>query len=382
MANKYDAVSAKIVEAVGGKENIVSLTHCVTRLRFVLKDAAKADKEKLGQTEYVIRVLEAGGQLQVVVGNKVDGIYDNILATQGISGGGAAPADEKGLLNKLMGTISGIMVPTLGVLTAAGIIKGVVSFLALDNIGVLSPTSGLYMLLYAIGDGFFYFLPILLGVTAARKFQCSEFIGASVGTALVYPAMVNIAATLEVTGTLFTGSAFEMTYYNTLFGIPIVMPGAGYASSVFPVIVAVYLVSKVEKGCKKAIPEAIRGILTPIITLIVTVLVTYVVIGPVLNVVAICIQLVVEFLFGIPVVGGLIAGAILGGCVGGAIIGLLGTKMYTFGSSGLFGIFNYAGGGGVQDIVKYCVGVAAGGLFSIIATLMVYNDDEATRVLG
>jgi len=485
MANKYDAVSAKIVEAVGGKENVVSLTHCVTRLRFVLKDAAKADKEKLGQTEYVIRVLEAGGQLQVVVGNKVDGIYGNILATQGISGGGAAaadggaaPADEKGLLNKLMGTISGIMVPTLGVLTAAGIIKGVVSFLALDNIGVLSPTSGLYMLLYAIGDGFFYFLPILLGVTAARKFQCSEFIGASVGTALVYPAMVNIAATLEVTGTLFAGSAFEMTYYNTLFGIPIVMPGAGYASSVFPVIVAVYLASKVEKGCKKTIPEAIRGILTPIITLIVTVLVTYVVIGPVLNVVAICIQLVVEFLFGIPVVGGLIAGAILGGgfgvlvlfgmhwviiglalgliaangfdyimacggigpmigmfqglaicwacrknqkvrdmaipatisqicgvgeplmysvlipikklfyinilggCVGGAIIGLLGTKMYTFGGSGLFGIFNYAGGGGVQDIVKYCIGVAAGGLFSIIATLMVYNDDEATRVLG
>lgn len=322
-----------------------------------MKDAAKADKEKLGQTEYVIRVLEAGGQLQVVVGNKVDGIYDNILATQGISGGGAAaadggaaPADEKGLLKKLMGTISGIMVPTLGILTAAGIIKGVVSFLALDNIGVLSPTSGLYMLLYAIGDGFFYFLPILLGVTAARKFQCSEFIGASVGTALVYPAVVNIAATLEVTGTLFTGSAFEMTYYNTLFGIPIVMPGAGYASSVFPVIVAVYLASKVEKGCKKAIPEAIRGILTPIITLIVTVLVTYVVIGPVLNVVAICIQLVVEFLFGIPVVGGLIAGAILGG--------------------------------GVQDIVKYCIGVAAGGLFSIIATLMVYNDDEATRVLG
>ncbi|MBD5148023.1 MAG: PTS transporter subunit EIIB, partial [Oscillibacter sp.] len=210
MANKYDAVSAKIVEAVGGKGNITSLTHCVTRLRFVLKDPSKADKEKLNQTEYVIKVLEAGGQLQVVVGNKVDGIYDNILATQGISGGGTVAEDNggaadnsKGLLNKLMGTISGILVPTLGVLTAAGIIKGVVSFLALENIGILSPTSGLYMLLYAIGDGFFYFLPIMLGITAARKFKCSEFVGASVGAALVYPAMVNIAATLEVAGTLF-----------------------------------------------------------------------------------------------------------------------------------------------------------------------------------
>ena len=485
MANsKYDAVSKKIVEAVGGKGNVISLTHCITRLRFVLKDASKADKEKLSQTEYVIKVMEAGGQLQVVVGNKVDGIYDNILATQGISGGGAVAEDggdadnSKGVLNKLMGTISGILVPTLGVLTAAGIIKGVVSFLALDNIGILSTTSGLYMLLYAIGDGFFYFLPIMLGVTAARKFKCSEFIGAAVGAALVYPAMVNIAATLEVAGTLFEGSAFAMTYYNTLFGIPIVMPGAGYTASVFPIIVAVYLASKLEKLCKDHIGESLRGILTPIITLIITVFVAYIIIGPVLNVVAVCIQLVIEALFGIPVVGGIIAGAIigggfgvlvlfgmhwviiglalgliaqngydyimacggigpmigmfqglaicwacrknkkvrdlaipatisqicgvgeplmysvliplkklfyiniLGGCVGGAVIGLLGTKMYMFGGSGLFGIFNYAGGGGVQDIVKYCVGVGLGGLFSIVATLMVYNDEEATKVLG
>lgn len=395
MANKYDAVSAKIVEAVGGKDNIVSLTHCITRLRFVLKDSSKADKEKLNQTEYVIKAMEAGGQLQVVVGNKVDGIYDCILATQGISGGGevaedAAADDNKGLLNKLMGTISGILVPTLGVLTAAGIIKGVVSFLALDNIHVLSPTSGLYMLLYAIGDGFFYFLPIMLGVTAARKFKCSEFIGASVGAALVYPAMVNIAATLEVAGTLFAGSAFAMDYYNTLFGIPIVMPGAGYTASVFPIIVAVYLASKVEKFCKDHIGESLRGILTPIIALIITVFIAYVVIGPVLNVVAVCIQLGIEALFSIPVIGGLIAGAIIGGGFGvlvlfgmhWVIIGLLGTKMYMFGGSGLFGIFNYAGGGGVQDIVKYCIGVAAGGLFAIIATLMVYNDEEASKVLG
>lgn len=484
MASKYDAVSAKIVELVGGKDNVVSLTHCVTRLRFVLKETSKADKEKLSQTEYVIKVLEAGGQLQVVVGNKVDGIYDAILSTQGIAGGGEVAADggaaddNKGLLNKLMGTISGILVPTLGVLTAAGIIKGVVSFLALDNIGVLDPSSGLYMLLYAIGDGFFYFLPIMLGITAARKFGCSEFIGATVGAALVYPAMVNIAGTMEVAGTLFGGSAFTMTYYNTLFGIPIVMPGAGYTASVFPIIVAVYLASILEKWCRKTINENLRGILTPIITLIVAVFAAYVIIGPVLNIVAVVIQLVIEALFGIPVVGGLVAGAIigggfgvlvlfgmhwviiglalgliaqngydyimacggigpmigmfqglaicwacrknkkvrdlaipatisqicgvgeplmysilipikklfyiniLGGCVGGAIIGLLGTKMYMFGGSGLFGIFNYAGGGGIQDIVKYCVGVGAGAIFSIVATLMVYKDDEATKILG
>lgn len=481
MAKNYDKLAETILNLVGGEGNVSALTHCITRLRFKLRDEGKANTDALQKTEGVIKVIQAGGQYQVVLGSKVDGVYDAICAKTHISGGGApdtASGGKHNPLNTLMGTISGIMVPTLGVLTAAGIIKGVVSFLALDNIGILNPASGLYMLLYAIGDGFFYFLPILLGITAARKFNCSEFIGASIGTALVYPAMVNIAASLEVAGVLFAGSAFEMTFYNTLFGIPIVMPGAGYTSSVFPVIVAVYLASKIEKGCKKAIPDAVRGILTPIITLIVTVLVTYVVIGPVLNVVAACIQIVIEALFGIPVVGGLIAGAIigggfgvlvlfgmhwviiglalgliatngfdyimacggigpmigmfqglaicwacrknqkvrdlaipatisqicgvgeplmysvliplrklfyiniLGGCVGGAIIGLLGTKMYTFGGSGLFGIFNYAGGGGIQDIVKYCVGVGAGGLFSIIATLMVYNDEEAAKVLG
>ncbi|MGN1390195.1 MAG: PTS transporter subunit EIIB, partial [Bulleidia sp.] len=174
MAGKYDAAAAKITEFVGGKENITSLTHCVTRLRFVLKDPSKADKDKLSETEYVLKVVEAGGQLQVVVGNKVDGIYDAIIESQGISGGGLVDADgsdageKKDWLSTLMDTISGILVPTLGVLTAAGIIKGVVSFLALDNIGVLDPTSGLYMLLYAVGDGFYYFMPILLGFSAAR----------------------------------------------------------------------------------------------------------------------------------------------------------------------------------------------------------------------
>lgn len=484
MAKKYDEAAAKIVQLVGGKDNVASVTHCVSRLRFVLKDTSKADQEKLSQTEYVLKVIEAGGQLQVVVGNKVEGIYEAVLETQGISGGGTVSADgeenggKKGLLSALMGTISGILVPTLGVLTTAGIIKGVVSFLALENIGVLSTDSGVYMLLYALGDGFFYFLPIMLGFTAARKFKCSEFVGAAIGAALVYPAMVSIAATLEPAGTLFAGSSFAMTYYNTFFGIPVVMPGAGYTSSVFPVILTVYVASKLEKWCKAHIGEAIRGILTPIITLVISVVVAYIVIGPILNVIAVVIQLVIEALFNIPVIGGIIAGAIigggfgvlvlfgmhwviiglalgliamngydyimacggigpmigmfqglaicwacrknkkvrdlaipatisqicgvgeplmysilipikklfliniLGGCVGGAVIGMLKTKMYMFGGSGLFGIFNYAGGGGSQDIIKYCVGIAAGGIFAIVATLVVYNDEEATKALG
>ena len=484
MAGKYDATASKIMTLVGGTENVSSLTHCVTRLRFVLKDTTKADREKLAQTEYVLTVLDSGGQLQVVVGNKVDSIYDAIISKYDIGKNNSSPATEpdepkkKAVLNTLMETISGILVPTLGVLTAAGIIKGVVAFLALDNIGVLSTKSGTYMILYALGDGFFYFLPIMLGFTAAKKFKCNEFIGAAIGAALVYPGMVNIAETFHHGHTLFTGSVFEMTYYNTFLGIPVIMPGASYTSSVFPVILAVYFAAKIEKWCKEKIPDALRGVLTPIITLIITIVLAYLIIGPVLNAVCGVISLVIEALFNIPVVGGAIAGGllgggfgvlvlfglhwviigmalqlialngfdhimacggigpmigvfqglalccacrknqairdlaipatisqvcgvgeplmysiliplkklflinILGGCIGGAIIGALGTKMYMFGGSGLFGILNYAGGGGIQDIIKYCIGVGFGALFTFIATLAIYNDKEATKVLG
>ena len=156
----------------------------------------------------------------------------------------------------------------------------------------------------------------MLGFTAAKKFICNEFIGAAVGAALVYPGMVNIATTLDAAGTLFTGSVFEMTYYNTFAGIPIVMPGAGYTASVFPVIVSVYLASKLEKWCKKNITEVLRGVLTPIITLVVTVVVAYIVIGPALNMICGVISILINALFAIPVVGGIIAGAILGGGFG------------------------------------------------------------------
>lgn len=486
MAVDFDATTDQIIALVGGRENISNVTHCVTRLRFTLKDIdlADANADAIAKLPGVIKVLKAGGQFQVVIGNQVEEAYDLVVAKTGLAGGSvgdpqAAAEDGQGsLLDTFMNTISGILVPTLPVLTAAGIIKGLVSFLALENIGVLDPTGGLYMVLYALGDGFFYFLPIYLGFSAARKFGCNEYIGAAVGGALVYPGMVNIAQTLEVAGTLFAGTAFEMSYYNTFLGIPVVMPGAGYTSSVFPVIIAVYVAAKLEKWCKKTITPNLRGILTPIISTMCSVVLTYLVIGPVLNAICGVISIVVNGLFNIPVIGGVVAGAllgggfgvlvmfglhwviigmalqfiaqngfdymmacggigpmvgmfqglaicwacrknqpvrdlaipatisqicgvgeplmysilipikklfainILGGCVGGAIIGALGTKMYMFGGSGLFGIFNYAGGGGMQDVVKYCIGVGVAGIFTMIATVIAYNDDEATKVLG
>lgn len=155
MAVNYDTTTDQIISLVGGKDNIKNVTHCVTRLRFTLKDDAKADADAIAKLDGVIKVLRAGGQFQMVIGTRVEEAYDLVVAKTGLAGGvvddpdAAAEDGQGGFLNTFMNTISGILVPTLGVLTAAGIVKGVVSFLALENIGLLDPTSGLYMLLYA-----------------------------------------------------------------------------------------------------------------------------------------------------------------------------------------------------------------------------------------
>lgn len=322
MEKNYDILSETIVKGVGGKSNISALTHCVTRLRFTLIDESKADTKALEKTEGVLKIIQAGGQYQVVIGNEVGDVYDVIcgkynLGPSETNSNQDTDSDEggkKSVINRLMNTISGILAPTLGVLAAAGIVKGLVSLG--PTLGWFTTDSGLYMLLYALGDGFFYFLPILLGFTAARKFKSNEFIGAAIGCALVYPSMVNIASSLNVAGTILAGTAFSMDYYNTFLGIPLVMPGSGYTSSVVPIILAAYVASKIEKFCKKHIPVALRGVLTPLISLVCSVILTYLVIGPVSMAICGVIAKFVTFLYTIPVVGGIIAGALVGGGFG------------------------------------------------------------------
>lgn len=319
---KYDALVRSIAANIGGVENVKSVTHCITRLRFNLKDESKANDEAIKALDGVITVIKAGGMYQVVVGEKVDAVYDDLLALDGFNGlgGGAVAADDDeapaggNIVSRLMDVISGCLAPLLGVLAAAGIVKGLVSLG--PTLGWFSADSGLYMLLYALSDGFFYFLPILLGYTSARKFKSNEFIGAAIGCALVYPSMVNIASTLDVAGTLFADTSFAMSYYNTFLGIPIVMPGSGYTSSVVPIILAVWFASKLERGLKKALPDAIRGIFVPLITLVVGVIATYLVIGPVSTLLCGVIISIINALFAIPVVGGIIGGAIVGGGFG------------------------------------------------------------------
>lgn len=320
MASKYDGLARIIIQNVGGKSNIISVAHCITRLRFKLKDESKANKEVLESTDGVIKVMQAGGQYQVVIGNQVNDVYDAVLEVGHLAAAGAVDEEgnaveetsgggKKSPVSLLIDVISGTLQPTLGVMAATGIIKGLLALF--DFLGLIPAASGTYQVWYAVADGFFYFMPIVLGYTAAKKFKFNEFIGMAIGIALCYPAMVNSTAG-TVLGTVFTGTAFEMSYYLTFFGIPVIMPASGYTSSVVPIILAVAIAAPLEHWLKKVIPDVIKLFVVPFVTLIVMVPLTYLVIGPIASILCSILSLFFNAIYSIPVVGGLIGGVLIG----------------------------------------------------------------------
>lgn len=276
MAKDYTDLATDIVAHVGGKENISSLKHCVTRLRFVLKDESKADTDYLKARDGVVTVVQAGGQYQVVIGNHVPDVYAAVQKVAGISGDGSLDIDEgdgpKGnLFDRFVDLVAGVFQPSLGVLAAAGIIKGVVAILA-ATLGWNNTNSALYAILEAAGDGFFQFLPIVLGFNAARKFNMNQFTGMAIAMALVYPTLPTTMATLTEAG------------INNVFGIPFVLPTAGsYLSTVIPIILAVWVASHIEKFMKKITPDVVKVFIVPFVTLLITVPLTFLVVGPVAN---------------------------------------------------------------------------------------------------
>ena len=378
MPSKYDGLARIIIQNVGGKSNINSVAHCITRLRFKLKDESKANKDVLEATDGVIKVMQSGGQYQVVIGNNVADVYDAVLEVGHFQGAGTVDEDgnavddgesdggKKSPVSILIDMISGVIQPTLGVLAATGIIKGLLALFSFLNI--LPATSGTYQVLYAVGDGFFYFLPIILGYTAAKKFKMNEFIG----IALCYPAMVNITGG-EVLGTLFAGTAFEMSYYTTFLGIPVIMPASGYTSSVVPIIIACALGAMLEKWLRKVIPDVIKLFVVPFLTLVVMVPLTYLVIGPIATILCNLLTAIFSVIYGIPVVGGLIAGVLIGAsCQVLVIFGL---------HWGLvpLGLINYATLG--YDFILspyFCVSFAQ--TFVVLAMLLKTRDDKLKKI--
>ncbi|EGJ40962.1 PTS system, beta-glucosides-specific IIABC component [Streptococcus sanguinis SK49] len=310
MAKDYTELAQDIVAHVGGKDNITKLVHCVTRLRFSLKDESKADTDYLMKRDGVVTVVKAGGQYQVVIGNHVPDVYETVLKVSGISGEGSVDADdavEGNLFDRFIALVSGLFQPMLGTLSAAGMIKGVVAIMA--ALGV-AKTDGAYVVLNAAGDGLFQFLPLILAITSAKRFKMNQFTALAIGFALVYP---NIAASFTAEKplyTLFAGTPIESPIFSTFFGLPIIFPTSSYLSTVLPVIAAVWTGAKIEKGFKKIIPDVVKVFIVPFFTLLITVPLAFLVIGPVMSWAS---DLVGAFFTGIydfnPVIYGIVLGA-------------------------------------------------------------------------
>jgi len=285
MANKkQEELARDIIENIGGEENVNGLRHCITRLRFNLKDESKANTDYLKKRDGVVTVVQSSGQYQVVIGNEVAEVYDAITEVSGIGDGSSSGGpnnnehDDRNVIDKFIDFISGVFQPFLMALAATGMIKGVVALLG--TVGV-DPENGLYQVLNFAGDGFFQFLPIMVAITAARNFKMNQFTALAIATAFLHPSLSELADG-EVLYTLFEGTAFASPIFSTFLGIPIILPAAGnYYSAIIPIILAVWLGSYVEAWMKKIIPSVVRSFLTPFFTVIITVPIALIVIGPV-----------------------------------------------------------------------------------------------------
>ncbi|MFJ7974390.1 beta-glucoside-specific PTS transporter subunit IIABC [Peribacillus sp. NPDC096379] len=264
MSKKYEKLAQDIADKIGGNENVSTLTHCMTRLRFALNDNQKADLEGVKALEGVINVVESGGQFQVVIGTHVEEVYEEVikhLKPLENSEGKSSKKNKVGLLDKLIDFISGTFSPIVPAIAGAGMIKALLALLLLFNL--ISRDSQTYYVVNFIADAAFYFLPFLLAYSAANKLKCNPALAMVLAGILLHPnfAQLNTA-----------GEAVE------IFGMP--MRLVSYGSSVIPILLIVFVQSYIERFVKKIIPDAIKIIFVPMITIFVTAILALTIIGP------------------------------------------------------------------------------------------------------
>lgn len=266
---KNQALAELIIQHVGGKDNVISLVHCATRLRFVLKDDAKADEDNLKKQIGIITVVKSGGQFQVVIGNHVADVYSDIMQLANFNDKNTpdTPSGKKiGIFSRLIDLVSGIFIPTLAIIVAGGILKGIIEFLVV--ISVIQPNTPTFNFLFAIADAPFYYLPIILGFSAVKKFGGNPYVGLALGGALVHP----------VIGGMMKGA---LSFNTEFFSIPInLIP---YASSVFPIILASWFYCLLERNFNKVLHDSFKKFISPLLGILITVPLTFAVIGPVVS---------------------------------------------------------------------------------------------------
>ena len=283
---KYKQLATSIIQYVGGKDNVVELIHCVTRLRFTLEDVSKVDSEKLRQLDGVISTLNSGGQYQVVIGNQVADVYAEVCKEIGQGAEVLAtrnqPKKKKSIWEIILDVVSNVFTPILPVLCAAGMIKGLNVLAVFLN--VYGKDSSWYTLFNGLGDALFFFFPIMIGYTAAVKFKLKPLVGMVMGAMLCYPSL----------------NGAELNFFGSAFTV-------SYTATVLPIIVLCAIAAPLERFLDSKLPLAVRSFLSPLLVLLIVVPLAYLFIGPLVNSIAVGISGVLNSLYGFnPVIAGFI----------------------------------------------------------------------------
>ncbi len=259
--------------------------------------------------EGVVTVMKSGGQYQVVIGNHVPEVFEDVMELIGLQEGGSSGKEEKKgrLLDRAIDVVSGIFQPILGIMAACGMLKGLNTLLV--ALGLYSAECGGYLIINAAGDALFTFLPLFLGYTAAKKFGLKPMLDLAIGAAMCYPGIQAgaLSAGMEPVYSLLDGTMFASSVYINFFGIPVI--SVDYTGTVIPVILAVWFASKCEKFFNKLIPDLVKFFFVPMLTLLVTLPVSVIFLGPVATLGS---TLISEFTLTIRGFSPLLAGAIVG----------------------------------------------------------------------
>ena len=314
--NKYQTTAREIVQAVGGADNVKNVMHCFTRLRFTLNDDSIPNDDEVNNIKGVIDVTRANNQYQIVIGQTVEDVYDELIKLLGPEYAGQgepapatpAPAANQSLGGKikngffqLIGVITGSMMPVIGLLAASGMLKGILNILT--NFCHMSTASPTYTIINAMGDASFYFLPLIVGFTAAQRLGSNPVVVSIIGGFLIYPDLVKIYASGKFSYYL-AGVGINANF----FGIPIHIPQ--YTYSIFPMIFAAWMAAKIEPWIKKWMPVTLRQIFTPLVEIFLVGMTVLIIVGPVISFISTGIAKVLQWLL---TVNTALSGLIIGG---------------------------------------------------------------------
>lgn len=425
----YKQLASQILAAVGGKENIQSLVHCATRLRFQLADSAKFDTDTLKKTKGVMGAMYTGGQYQVIIGPDVNHVYDELIVLTGLSGGTVdtvETADLKGakpkLMEHIMDTISSLFTPAIAAITGAAMVKVVLVLLTMA--GLMDSSGTTYKLFSIAGDAPFYFLPLMLAYTSSKRFGVDPMLGMTLGFMMVHPNYTALVAAKEPV---------------SMFGfLPVTL--ATYTSTVIPVIMVIYVASWVQKFADKVSPKVIKFFFRPMLTLLIMTPLVYCVVGPLGNLVGMGLESVLAVIqnnapwllpifFGAfgpivimlgmhyavtiplalakdkgfkslaistgcsallgttePALYGVnlrlkkpLIASIIGGCAGGIVCGLAGVKRIVFGPTGLTSIAIFIDPNNSMNFVFALVGIAVTFVVTFALTYVMIKKDAAVQ---